>query len=196
MAISKAIFIHGTGGNPNENWFPWLKDELTKLKIQVFIPQFPADNNQNLETWMAEFKKWENAADESTIMVGHSIGPAFILNFLEKSGKSIAAAFLVSPFTGRLNNAIFDPLNSTFAEREFNWSKIKQHCKAFYVYSSDNDPYVPKEKGEFISMKLDAKYKIIHEGGHINSASGFTKFDLLLTDIKVLLQSDPISSTS
>lgn len=187
MPITKAIIIHGAGGNPNSNWFPWLRSELEKLKLQVLIPQFPLEERQNLANWMAEFQKWSNAADESTIMIGHSIGPAFILNFLEKSGKSVAAAFLVAPFVGRLNNAIFDPLNSSFAEREFNWARIKQHCMAFYIYSSDNDPYVPVQKGEFLSMKLDAKYKIIHDGGHLNAASGFTKFDPLLEDIRAFV---------
>ncbi len=187
MRITKAIFIHGTGGNPNENWFPWLRSELEKLKLQVFIPQFPIGERQSLISWMTEFQKWENAADEEAIMVGHSIGPAFILNFLEKRGKSIAAAFLVSPFVGRLNNAIFDPMNYSFAEREFEWDRIKKHCSNFYIYSSDSDPYVPLDKGEFLAMKLNAKYKIIRNGGHINAASGFTKFEPLLNDIKALL---------
>lgn len=196
MSITKAIIIHGFGGSPQGNWFPWLSSELEKQHLSVIAPQFPIGELQNLSNWMSEFKKWEKAVDEETIMIGHSLGPAFILNFLERTSSTIAAAFLVAPFVGKLKNPTFDPLNKTFTEHEFNWNSIRQHCRRFYVYSSDNDPYVPLEKGEFLSRKLSASFKIIHSGGHITASSGYAKFDELLADISRLIQSQAISSTS
>jgi hypothetical protein len=187
MPITKAFIIHGSMGSPNSNWFPWLKTELEKLHLNVFAPQFPIGERQNLSNWMSEFKRWENAADEETIMIGHSMGPAFIFNFLEKSGKKIAAAFLVAPFVGELGNSDIYPPTKTFAGRDFNWDKIKRGCREFFIYSSDNDPYVPLEKGEFLSKKLNARFKIIHNGGHINEKFGYTKFGPILDDIKTFI---------
>jgi predicted alpha/beta hydrolase family esterase len=195
MAITKAIIIHGTGSSPQSNWFPWLKSELEKMHLNVFAPQFPTGEPQSLTSWMSEFKRWEKAADTEAIMIGHSIGPAFILNFLERSGNSIAAAFLVAPFVGKLGNKQFDSLNRTFAEREFDWNRIKRHCGRFFIYSSDDDPYVPLEKGEFLSSRLNARFRIIHGGGHINVESGYRQFDLLLEDIKSFVKASA-SSTS
>jgi predicted alpha/beta hydrolase family esterase len=188
MPITKAVIIHGTGGSPQGNWFPWLKSELSKLHLSVLVPQFPVGEQQSLDNWMSEFQKWESSVDKETIMIGHSLGPAFILNFLEKSGHTIAAAFLVAPFVGSLGNKKFDSLIKTFTERDFAWDKIKQHCEKFFIYSSDNDPYVPLEKGEFLSAKLGAKFKIIHGGGHLNTEFGYVQFDILLDDIKALLK--------
>ncbi len=187
MPITKAFLIHGRDATPNDHWFPWLKKELEDLKINVFAPQFPIGEKHSLSSWMSEFQKWGNAIDEDAIMVGHSIAGAFILNFLERSENTLAAAFLVAPFIGKLNLPRYDPLNKSFAEREFNWNKIRGHCKEFFIYSSDNDPYVPLEKGEYLSAKLNAKFKIIRDAGHFNTKSGYTKFDLLLADIKKLV---------
>ncbi|MDE1874135.1 MAG: serine hydrolase family protein [Candidatus Micrarchaeota archaeon] len=190
MSVTKAIIIHGTGGSPQGNWFPWLKEELEKLHLSVIAPQFPIGDRQSLSSWMSEFSKWLTAVDSETMLIGHSIGPAFILNLLERDSTStIAAAFLVAPFVGKLGGK-FDSFNRTFAERDFDWIKIKQHCKNFFIYSSDNDPYVPLERGEFLSAKLNAKFKIVRGAGHINAESGFTKFPLLLDDIKQFI-SDP-----
>lgn len=41
MIMANVIIIHGAYGNPEENWFPWLKKELEKLDCRVFVPKFP-----------------------------------------------------------------------------------------------------------------------------------------------------------
>ena len=51
----KFFIIHGSYGNPNENWFPWLKKELEKEGCIVFIPEFPTPENQSLKNWMEIF---------------------------------------------------------------------------------------------------------------------------------------------
>ena len=53
--MTNIIIIHGSYGNPNENWFPWLKSELKKLKCNVFVPKFPTPENQSLESGSRDF---------------------------------------------------------------------------------------------------------------------------------------------
>ena len=98
--------------------------------------------------------------------------------------KPVKACFFVAGFIGLLNNPEFDELNETFSVKEFNWSKIRENCERFYLYNSDNDPYVPLEKGKELAGKLNGKLKIIKKAGHINKEFGYTKFDLLLEEIK------------
>jgi esterase/lipase len=44
----KVFIIHGVGGYPEENWFPWLKAELENRGHEVHVPQFPTPENQAL----------------------------------------------------------------------------------------------------------------------------------------------------
>ncbi len=183
----KAFIIHGTFGNPEENWFPWLKAELEKLGVEVAVPRFPTPEGQSLEAWMNVFEKFLPEIGEETVFVAHSLGPAFVLNVVEKLEKPVRACFFVSGFTGRLGNEKFDSLNNSFADREFDWKKIKQECKRFVLFHSDNDPYVPLEKAQKLGQVLETEPVIVKEAGHFNEESGFVNFPILLEEIKKVI---------
>ena len=182
--MTNIIIVHGTGGNPNSNWFTWLKSELEKLDCIVFVPKFPTPKNQSLENWLNVFKEYEQYLDENSIVVGHSLGPAFLLSVLENLNRPIKAAFFVAGFTGFLDNHDFDELNESFVTKNFNWAKIKSNCKKFYVISSDNDPYVPLEKGKSLAENLATKLIVLKNAGHINEEVGYTEFIFLFDTIK------------
>ena len=78
----------------------------------------------------------------------------------------------------------FDKVSSTFTDKPFNWEKIRNNCKKFYVFHSDNDPYVPLRYGEEIAQKLGVELVLVKGAGHINEKAGYTKFNLLLEKIK------------
>lgn len=185
--MPNVFIIHGTGGNPESHWFPWLKAELEKLGCKVFAPIFPVFENQSLTTWRDVFKKYEQYIDENTILVGHSLGAAFLLSIIENAPHSIKHAFFISAFLGLINNPKFDVPNRTFTTRAFDWVKIKNNCKAFTVINSDNDPYVPLERGKEFAKNIDAELVVLKNAGHINKTSGYTEFPLLLQKIKELL---------
>jgi predicted alpha/beta hydrolase family esterase len=50
-------------------------------------------------------------------MIGHSFGPAFILNILERINNPIKSCYFVSGFIGLLNNKEFDDINKTFVDK-------------------------------------------------------------------------------
>ena len=182
--MTNIIIIHGTGGNPSSNWFPWLKSELEKLNCRVFVPKFPTPENQSLENWLKVFKDYEQYLDKNSIVVGHSLGPAFLLSILENLQHSIKTAFFVAGFAGLLNNSDFDELNKTFVTKSFDWAKIRSNCKKFYIINSDNDPYVSLEKGKNLAENLGAELIILKNAGHFNEKAGYTKFELLFEKIK------------
>jgi uncharacterized protein len=183
----KTIFlIHGAYGNPKQNWFPWLRKELKKRGFRVIAPTFPTPKKQNLTNWMKVFKTYDRYINEETILIGHSLGVAFILTILEryKGKKRINGIILVAGFTGTIANPAFDTINKTIAGRIFKWSKIRENCEKIRIYHGDDDPYVPQQKALYLSKKLHAPSVIIHNAGHFNKKSGYITFPRLLKDIQ------------
>jgi hypothetical protein len=179
----RVVIIHGAYGDPGENWFPWLKEQLESKNYSVIVPKFPTPEGQEPKAWLKILDAEVGEFKDDVIMVGHSIGVALILHKLELLQKPIRAAFLVSAFVGELGLKDFDPINALFFEKTFDWNKIRKNGKEFFIYNGDNDPYVPLTKGEEIAKHLHAKLQIIKGGGHINASAGFLKFDKLLRDI-------------
>ncbi len=189
-----AIIFHGAYGAPHEHWVPWLKKELEKRGWQVFTPKFPTPEGQNLKNWLKVFEEFEQYLGPETILIGHSLAPAFILTVLEKSKKPALASFLIAGFTGKINDPRFDSINETFVERKFAWEKIKSNCRNFVVFASDNDPYVPGQKTGELADRLDAEFILVRGAGHFNSKAGYFRFPLLLE--KILIVTSPSSPIS
>lgn len=182
--MKQAVIIHGTYGNPEENWFPWLGKELEGEGYEVIVPTFPTPEDQSLDSWRSVFSKHENSLDPETILIGHSLGAAFALDILERTTRPIRATYLVAGFLNPLGNQKFDTLNRTFVERSFDWEIIKQNAEQIFVIASDNDPYVPEEESFEIASRLETEPIIIEGAGHFNAQSGYKTFELLCDMIR------------
>jgi uncharacterized protein len=170
------IFIHGTGGNPDETFYPYLKKNL---KGEIVAPQLPPAEEQSLKSWLNAFKPYEMLIDENTILIGRSIGPAFILRLLERSKKKAKACFLVAGFSSDIGSDDFRPVIESFLG-EFDWEKIRNSCGKFFVYNADNDPYVPLANGKELAEKLGTKLIVVKGAEHF----WMDQFPNLLKDIK------------
>ncbi len=55
------VFIfHGTGGNPQGNWFPWLKKKLEQKHCQVLVLKFPNPETPSFIAWFGLLLKHKN----------------------------------------------------------------------------------------------------------------------------------------
>ena len=179
------VFIfHGTNGYPEENWFPWMKKELGCLDCKIIIPRFPTPKNQSLENWLNILKENKNYYNENTILIGHSLGGAFLLRVLEKSDIQIKSAFIVAAPIGQLPIKNYESDKLFLGGFKFDWRKIKKHCKKFFIFHSDNDPFVSLGNGRKLAEKLGTDLTFIPNAGHFNKSSGYTTFDLLLEKIR------------
>ena len=179
------IFIfHGTGGYPEENWFPWLKEELEKFNCKVVVPKFPTPENQSLRNWLDILKDYNKFYNKGAILVGHSLGGAFLLRVLEQSNIEIKASFIVAAPIG------ISPIKNYESDRlflgnfNFDWKKIRSNCRNFFVFHSDNDQFVSLGNGKELAKKLNADLIVIPNSGHFNKSAGYTKFNVLLEKIK------------
>jgi uncharacterized protein len=179
------IFIfHGVGGSPQENWFPWLSAELREMGHETIVPLFPTPLFQTLPRWLKVLDKHSDKLDDDAILVGHSLGVSFALNVIERH--PVKAAFLTAGFTGKIGH-FFDRAMKTFAQRDFDWEKIRGNCPHFSVLNSDNDQYVPFYKAEELAAKLGTEVILVKGGGHLNEGAGFTTFPELLEKMKAVL---------
>jgi predicted alpha/beta hydrolase family esterase len=186
MKKNNVIIVHGAYGYPEENWFAWLKNNLEKEEITCSVPQLPTPQNQHLRTWLADFEQAVGEEiNERTILIGHSLGAAFILRWLEQYHGVIFSAILVGAFIGSVNDERFDKINHSFFEKPFDWCAIRKRSRYFISYYGTQDQYVAREQYDWIAEKLNAKKIIVSEAGHFNQASGYTEFPHLLNAINM-----------
>ena len=188
------FIIHGSYGNPNENWFPWLKDNLERIGHTVITPEFPTPKNQTLQSWRKVFKKYQDQITQDTIFIGHSLGPAFILTILEQLNIKINASFFVASFAKQLNNKDFDEINKTFVNKQFDWEQIRNNCKQFFIFHSKNDPYVPLKYGEDVANNLQTEIIEINNAGHFNTDSGYKQFPEIIDYINLALRQKKVQT--
>lgn len=187
MSKIKIVILHGSFGDTEENWIPYLRDNLSLLGHEVITPQFPTGETQNLKNWTDHFHKSVGELAENMILVGHSIAPSFILSLLGNAQKKVKAVVLVSGFLHDLGVAEFDKVNHSFTHAEFDWEKIKNSFVNGHSFHGIDDPYVPLWMGEELATKLDIELTPIEHGGHLNITAGFKEFPELLNKIKEMV---------
>ena len=179
----KAVIIHGAYGMPLENWFPWLADELAGAGFEVCVPWFPTPEGQHLDTWLSVVKEDVGQLDGDTVLIGHSLGVAFILRLVERAQTAVRGCFMVAGFLGPLGIEEFDNLNASFFEQSFDWARIRERAGVVTLYHAENDPYVPPAMGRDLAQKLGVDLNLIEGAGHFNLQSGYDSFDRLRDDI-------------
>ncbi len=187
MKLNFFIF-HGTEGYPEENWFPWLKEELEAKGCKVFVPQFPSPPvvPSKISEWLGVFKNYEQYVDENTIFIGHSLGGVFVLRLLEKLKHQVRAVFLIGTPVGVRPITNYDR-DDSFSGFEFDWTTIKNNSEYFAVFQSDNDPYVSHGNGEQLAKELGVELTFIPNAGHFNTKAGYLTFPDLLEKIENIL---------
>jgi hypothetical protein len=183
--MKKVFIIHGYGGYPNKNWFPWLKSELEKSNISVTVLAMPNTESPQLSEWLSYLQLQVANPNENIYFVGHSLGCITILKYLESLPKNIkvGGAVLVAGFIRPIH---FHELDNFF-QTLLNVKKINMSVKKIIAINSDNDPHVPYQQAEEIEYRFGAELIKIHNGDHLNEKAGYKEFPLLLEKLKGLL---------
>ncbi len=189
--MKKVYMIHGFNGSPERNWFPWLAKELGKQNIESFILSMPTPRYPIKDEWIESINKNINIPNRDLFLVGHSLGAATILRYLESlpEDQEIGGAVLVSgpikfvPGPGDR----YDLLNK-FLEDSFDFEHIKKVCKRFIVIHGVDDPIVPFSHAEEISKNLGCEIIAILNGGHLNDKVGFTELPEALNSLLKMIK--------
>ncbi|MDP2630804.1 MAG: alpha/beta fold hydrolase [Candidatus Uhrbacteria bacterium] len=166
--MKRALIIHCWGGYPEYCWYPWAKQELEKQGIEVVVPAFPNTDTPQLNLWLPELEKVIGRPDEDTFLIGHSIGCALIMRYLESlaDDEKVRGAVFVAGFIGDLGF----PEIKNFFETPLDFEKIKKKCPKFVAIQSDNDPYVPVPQADMLKEKLGVHVIMKHNFAHFSGA--------------------------
>ncbi len=167
--MKKIILIHGWGGSPETNWFPWLKKELEQKGFEVIAPEMPNTDEPKIEEWVPFLIKQFPKLDENIFLVGHSMGCQAIMRGLEKiKGKAEGIVF-VAPFfhlQGMEEEEGSEEIAKPWIETPINFKKIKAKIKRLITIFSNDDHSVPLSDSDIFREKLGAKVMIEQGKGH------------------------------
>lgn len=158
--------MHGLGGNPQENWFQWLKLELEKKGYLVIVPELPNSDFPKVSEWLTAFQLVVQKYGEGVI-VGHSLGGVLAAHYLLSGGNALKVISVAAPFNKlRLIPAIDEFMIDFSPLQEIIETKLK--TTKFVVFQSNDDPYVPESHGKSWAKLLDAEYRLLPYRGHFN----------------------------
>lgn len=188
--MKKVIIVHGWGGNPSGDWFPWLKKELEVKSIEVIIPKMPDTLHPMIDSWVPALADAAGDVNEDTIFVGHSIGCQTIFRFVEKLPENtrIGGIILVAAWL-HLSDETWDEeytkgIAKPWLETPIDFEKIKKHSKNIICIQSEDDPYVPVADAEILEEKLSAKIIFLKNAGHIAAEDGVAELPEIVEEVK------------
>ena len=145
----------------DKHWIPWAKKELMSKNIQVDTPLMPDPWEPIYEKYKEEFEKY--SVNETTVLIGHSCGCAFLVHWLGEKKKKIKKLILVAPWKIPDRNAaaakkIFYnfPIDTT----------IKERVKEIVLFTADDEEENGKKSLEIYHQALEGKIIELKKHGH------------------------------
>ncbi len=169
----KVLILHGWGGSDYPHWQANLASDLVKKNYTVSFPEFPNKDLPTLNIWL-DFLEKEFNHFQPDIVVCHSVANILWFHFIEKFKiKTIEKLMLVAPVR---QNCKIEELKTFFPY------PINENLKAkeIIMVSSTNDPYMSKSEAMDLQKELNVGLRILEDAGHINTDSGYGKFDCAL----------------
>lgn len=178
----KVLILHGLEGYAGIHWQGWLREQLLAKGYEVFMPQLPNPNIPERGAWMeAVNQALAGVLGQELIIVGHSLGAASAMDYIELHQGKIKGFVSVSGFH---RNYDAEATDKFMTDRMINIEKVKANVEKVAVIYGDTDPYVPQEALQRLAADLGVAPEIVPGGGHLNSEAGFVTFPRLLEIIE------------
>ncbi len=185
--MKRIFLVHGWGGNPNMDWFPWAKKEFEQKGYEVIVPAMPDPDYPKIEPWVNKLKEAVDVVRTDDIFVGHSIGCQAVERYLQTlpEDTKIDKVILIAPWIV-LTRKTFEEMGEneevvkSWYEELIDYEKIKNMTKWTAVFS-DDDPFVNYEDNfKVYKDKLNAEIILKNNQGHFAQEQGITEIPFLL----------------
>jgi uncharacterized protein len=182
----KILLIHGFKSSPSGEFFPWLADSLRNLGHEVSIPELPDADAPDPEAWTKALLDEMPIVDDETIILGHSLGGAQALRYLEaaEARSTPKACILIStPWMIRA-----DELRGFFMS-ELDFDVLMWKASRFSVIHSADDKIIPFDHAQKYAKALQANLIECNEGeGHFQGK----EYACILNEVKRLIDEEII----
>lgn len=179
----RAIILHGLRATADDNWFPWLKQELEKNEYQVWVPDLPGADHPVASHWVQYLmsSSWEF---NQSLIIGHSAGAVAALYLAQSLPEQIhlKGVVAVSAFLSVLPEAELYQELKDLHDIPFDFAKMRAGCDNFLFVHSDNDPYCPLAGTEQLVQQTQGSLELLRGGRHFSTEDnpGFKEFPRLL----------------
>ena len=190
--MKKAILIHRWDGNPDADWYPWLKTELEARDFSVEIPKMPNPEKPKIESWVSKLQEFSNEINRETYLIGHSIGCQTIMRWLERLSENlkVKGVIFVAPWlkldeqTMKEEGEEVWEIARPWIEKPINLKKVKEHSDDFTIVYSTSDPYVSSDDLVILQEKLGARAVNMGDMGHFDDTAGIKKLPSIVDIIE------------
>ena len=184
--MKRIVLVHGWGGGPSADWFPWLIDELKKRNFDVIAPQLPDTDNPRIENWVPALAKAVGTPDQNTFFIGHSLGCQTIARYFETLPQDIkvGTVIFVAGFFDSLNREEYDQddmqTSNLWLNAPLDLKRVKQHISKSIYYISEDDSDVPLSNKDKFASELGSEVITLNGYGHFKAEEGSTEIPIVL----------------
>lgn len=161
----RVILVHGYKASPATNFWPWLVDELKAKGFEVVMPELPNPTEPDRDAWTQAILDAAGTLSKDDIVVGHSLGGATALRFLEAAEARTTphACILIStPWM------IKDDRFRGFFLTELDHDVLMWRASKFAVIHAKDDAVIPFAHAEKYAEVFHARLVAPEAGGHFD----------------------------
>lgn len=159
----RIIGIHGYRSSPHRDFWPWLEDELKKRGHEVLIPELPDPENPDPEAWTKALVEAARVLTDEDIIVGHSLGGAAALRFLEAAEARTtpkACVLISTPWF------IKDERFRGFFLSDLDHDVLMWRASRFHILHAKDDDVIPVTHGQKYAQVFHGLLETPETGDH------------------------------
>jgi len=178
--------IHRWSGGPEDDWRPWLKNELEKLGFEVAVPEMPDTDEPSISKWVGHLSHVVGKPDGEIYFVGHSIGCQTILRYLAHSEVPVGGAVFVAGwfYLQNLGDEEAEEIAGPWLKEPIDLGRVKNVLPASTLIIGDNGPFNAYEQNVQKFRELGSNIVTLPGGGHITEEDGYTTLPEALDELK------------
>lgn len=179
--MKRAVLLHGTDGEPEGGWRPYIKNELENRGYEVWVPALPNNHTPNMQVYN-DFLLSSNWDFSDNLIIGHSSGAVAVLNLLmDERCPEIKTGVAVGAWARNEGTDLSrEQFKDAFPKDGFDFRIIRSKAENLLFVHGDNDPYCPLEQAKWLAKQLESEVVVIPNGGHLGTDAGYTNFPQLM----------------